>query len=128
MPDAQTQSRTNVISQGWTIFDKLYLLNGTLYVVSNEPSKIPDRTLMISTGVPVENGPVEEARRVPTDNEMQIITPKNAKRLFGSDAELIDGVSVSFSIHLAVLHQSDLRVRQWLPNDPRQLYVLTNIL
>ena len=48
--------------------------------------------------------------------------------VYGSDAELIDGVSVSFSIHLAVLHQSDLGVRQWLPNDPRQLYVLTNIL
>ena len=82
--------------KGWTIFDKLYLLNGTLYVVSDDPSKIPDRDLMISTGAPIENGPVEEAKRVPTDRDMQIITPQQAKLLFGSsDAELIDGVTVS---------------------------------
>jgi hypothetical protein len=83
-----------VISPGWTIFDKLYLLNGTIYVVSDDPSKIPDRPLMISTGVPIENGPVEEAKRFPTGHELQIITPQAAKLLFGSDAEIIDGVSV----------------------------------
>ena len=82
--------------QGWTIFDKLYLLNGTLYIVSDEPSKIPIRQFMISTGVPVENGDVEYAKRVPTDKEMQVITPQRAKQSFGLDAELIDGVSVSF--------------------------------
>ena len=80
---------------GWTIFDKLYLTNGTLFVVTDDASKIPDRGLMISTGYDIKNGDVEEAKRVPTDKEMQIITHKDAKRLFGGDAELIDGVSVS---------------------------------
>lgn len=50
---------------------------------------------MISTGIDIQNGNVEEAKRVPTDKEMQIITRKQAKRLFGGDAEVIDGVSVS---------------------------------
>lgn len=80
---------------GWTIFDKLYLTNGTLFVVTDDASKIPDRGLMISTGYDIKNGDVEETKRVPTDKEMQIITHKDAKRLFGGDAELIDGVSVS---------------------------------
>lgn len=82
---------------GWTIFDKIYLANGTLFVVTDDTSKIPDRGLMISTGYDINNGKVEEAKRVPTDKEMQIITRKEAKRLFGGDAELIDGVSVSSS-------------------------------
>ena len=50
---------------------------------------------MISTGIPIENGAIEEAKRVPTDQEMRVISPREAKLLFGSDAELIDGVSVS---------------------------------
>ena len=50
---------------------------------------------MISIGYDINNGDLEAAKRVPTDKEMQIITRKEAKRLFGGDAELIDGVSVS---------------------------------
>lgn len=50
---------------------------------------------MISTGIPIENGAIEQAKRLPTDKEMKIISPKEAKTLFGPDAELIDGVSVS---------------------------------
>lgn len=80
---------------GWTIFDKIYLLNGTLYVVTDDPSKLPDRSLIISTGISIMNGKVEEAKRLPTDKEMQIINPKQAKALFGPDAAIIDGVSVS---------------------------------
>lgn len=80
---------------GWSIFDKLYLVNGTLFVVTDDTSNIPDRRLMISTGYDISNGDLEAAKRVPTEKEMQIITRKEAKRLFGGDAELIDGVSVS---------------------------------
>lgn len=80
---------------GWTIFDKLYLLNGTLYVVTTDPSKIPERVLMTSTGIPIESAEVEDPARVPTDKEMRIISPQVAKSLFGPDAKLIDGVSVS---------------------------------
>jgi hypothetical protein len=71
------------------------MLNGTLYIVTDEPSKAPDRSVMISIGVPIEPGAVEQAKRVPTDKEMRIISPREAKVIFGPDAELIDGVSVS---------------------------------
>jgi hypothetical protein len=90
---------------GWTIFDKLYMLNGTLYIVTDEPSKIPDRSVMTSIGVPIEPGAVEQAKRVPTDKELQIISPRQAKVFFGPDAELIDGVSwLANDAHQFVTH------------------------
>ncbi|KAI0819451.1 hypothetical protein BC628DRAFT_1332737 [Trametes gibbosa] len=86
---------------GWTIFDRLYVLNGTIYIVSDSPDDIPERKYMISTAAFIENGPEAEARRVPTDKEMRIISSDEARRLFGSEAERLDGVS-------------------WLANDPKQ--------
>ncbi|KAI0634976.1 hypothetical protein C8Q77DRAFT_1171784 [Trametes polyzona] len=86
---------------GWTIFDRLYILNGTMYIVSDSPKDVPDRRFMISTAAFIENGPEAEARRVPTDKEMRIISTQEARQLFGTEAERLDGVS-------------------WLANDPKQ--------
>ena len=80
---------------GWTIFDKLYFSNGTFYVVTDNPESYPDRKFMISSGVFIENGPIAEARRQPGDKDMQIIDTDTARQLFGSQAERLDGVSVS---------------------------------
>lgn len=82
---------------GWTIFDRLYMLNGTLYVVSDEPETIPELKRIISTAIFIENGPVAQANRIPTDKDMRIITTAEAKRLFGVDAARLDGVTVSKS-------------------------------
>ena len=82
---------------GWTIFDKLYVLNGTLYVVSDEPDAIPDRRRIISTGIFIENGPIAEAERIPTDKDMRVISTEEAKRLFGTDTARLDGVTVCLS-------------------------------
>ena len=82
---------------GWTIFDRLYLLNGTLYVVSDEPEKVPERLYMISTGIFITNDPEDVARRAPTDKEMRIISTVEARQMFGTEAERLDGVSVSRS-------------------------------
>ncbi|TFY74287.1 hypothetical protein EWM64_g9724, partial [Hericium alpestre] len=90
-----------VVLAGWTTFDNLYLLNGTLYLVTNEPHIIPDRKFMISKGIPIENGAEAEAARLPSDREMQIITQDEAKKLFGTGANRMQGVT-------------------WLVNDPRQ--------
>lgn len=79
---------------GWTIFDRLYALNGTLYVVTDEPASVPDRSLMISTAVRIANGPVEVAKRIPTDKELKVISTADAKTLFGSGADVLDGVTV----------------------------------
>ena len=80
---------------GWTIFDRLYVLNGTLYVVTDDPASVPDRNYIISTGLRIVNGPIEAAKRLATDNELQIISTASAKTLFGSGADVLDGVTVS---------------------------------
>ena len=87
---------------GWTIFDRLYALNDTLYVVTDDPASVPDRNFMISTARRIVNGPVEVAKRVPTDKELRVISTTDAKTLFGSGADVLDGVTVG----LVVLVQS----------------------
>ncbi|KAI0777523.1 hypothetical protein BD413DRAFT_467266 [Trametes elegans] len=86
---------------GWTIFDRLYILNGTTYIVTDSPETVPDRRFMISTAAFIENGPEAEARRIPGDKEMRIISTEEAQHLFGTEAERLDGVT-------------------WLANDPKQ--------
>ncbi|KAI0060492.1 hypothetical protein BV25DRAFT_1992823 [Artomyces pyxidatus] len=95
--------RTKIIAHapGWTIFDKMYLLNGTIYLVTSEPESFPDRKFITSTGINIANEAEMVAARLPTDKEMKIISPEEAKRLFGSGANRVQGVT-------------------WLANDPRQ--------
>jgi hypothetical protein len=95
------------------MFDKLYFLNGTLYVVSDEPESIPNRRMMISTAADIENGPIGEAKRVPTDKEMRIVSTRTAKSLFGVGAERLDGVTVRFSP--SFFHENKLRIRSGWP-------------
>lgn len=90
MPDTVTVAHV----PGWTIFDRLYALNGTLYVVTDDPASVPDRGFVISTALRIANGPVEEAKRMPTDKELQVISTADAKTLFGSGAVVLDGVTV----------------------------------
>lgn len=80
---------------GWTIFDRLYALNGTVYVVTDNPEKAPNATMMYSKGIFVMPGREEEEKRIPTDNEMRIISTQQATVLFGHSASIIDGVTVS---------------------------------
>lgn len=87
---------------GWTLFDKMYLLNGTVYLVTNEPANFPDRKFMTSKGHDIENGPEKYAARLPTDSEMRIISPEEAKKLFGTSATRVQGVTVRrFALSLA---------------------------
>ncbi|KAF8531606.1 hypothetical protein JB92DRAFT_3086545 [Gautieria morchelliformis] len=78
---------------GWTVFDKLYLFNGTVFVVTDDPKSLPDRMLLTSSGFMILNDPEDVARRTPTDNDMQIISPAKAAELFGSYASRMDGTS-----------------------------------
>ncbi|KIJ51221.1 hypothetical protein M422DRAFT_26647 [Sphaerobolus stellatus SS14] len=78
---------------GWTVFENLYLFNGTIYIVTNEPQNIPDRMLLTSSGAWIFNEPKDVAERTPTDADMQIITPEKAKEVFGSYAAWLDGTS-----------------------------------
>lgn len=48
---------------GWTIFDQIYLFNGTWYIVSDRPHKIPLLRLMTSTGNEIWNDEESTAGR-----------------------------------------------------------------
>lgn len=76
------------------MFDKMYILNGTVYLVSDEPETFPDRKFMTSTGINIENGPLKTAARLPTDKDMRIISTAEAKKLFGTGANRVQGVTV----------------------------------
>ena len=103
---------------GWTMFDRLYPLNGPLYVVTDDPASVPDRSLMISKALRIANGPVEAARRLPTDQKLQVISTASAKTLFGSGADVLDGVTVRLvtparrTIHPLTEHESGTQTIQ----------------
>ena len=79
---------------GWTVFDNLYVANGTVFVVTDNPEIIPPRDELISTGIELKNDPESVAARLPTNQEMRIISVEEARNLFGDGATLIDGVTV----------------------------------
>jgi hypothetical protein len=74
------------------MFDKLYMLNGTLFIVTDTPSDYPERKWMISNGKSIKN--VEPDLRLPSDKEIRIINSEQAKLLFGSGADRLDGMTV----------------------------------
>ena len=72
----------------------MYVLNGTVYIVTNEPNLIPDRKFITSTGINIANEREQVLARLPTDKEMRIISPSEALKLFGSGANRVQGVTV----------------------------------
>lgn len=66
-----------------------------MFIVTNEPSEFPPRRMMVGSGYIVNNGPEEVKKREPTDKDMRIISTKEARRLFGTFANRLDGVTVS---------------------------------
>jgi len=76
------------------MFDKMYILNGTIYLVSDEPETFPDRKFMTSAGINIDNSPEMVAARKPTDKDMRIISTVEAKKLFGTGANRVQGVTV----------------------------------
>jgi hypothetical protein len=50
---------------------------------------------MYSKGLPISEGKEAEDSRLPTAEDIQIISSKQAKTLFGTGAQIIDGVTVS---------------------------------
>ena len=81
---------------GWTVFDKLYLFKGVLYIVSDHPSSVPDVQFIYSKALFILEGKEAEQSRLPTEKEIRVISTREAKRLFGIGAQIIDGVTVRF--------------------------------
>lgn len=81
-------------------------MNGTFFLVTEDPAAVPELKHIISTGIGIQNGLDEAAKRLPTDKEIRIIDPETAKRLFGVQAERLDGVTVSVHTQLLLYHCS----------------------
>ena len=92
MPDGNAEDNIT----GWTIFDRLYIFKGVVYIVSDSHSTIPDVQFIYSKGIRIQPGTKAEEERLPTDREIRVITTQEARRLFGTGAQLIDGTNVSF--------------------------------
>jgi prophage tail gpP-like protein len=88
---------TDRAATGWTIFDRLYVLNGTMYIVSDDPSGVPDRKWMVSEGHFIEDRKEAEEARLPSNKTMRVVSTAEAKELFGQSADLVDGVTVRAS-------------------------------
>ena len=80
--------------RGWTIFDRMYIYNGTVYLVNDEPETFPDRKFMTSPGIFIDNTPEGALARLPTDKDMRIISTSEARKLFGTSANRVQGVTV----------------------------------
>ncbi|KAG6865513.1 hypothetical protein C0991_001944 [Blastosporella zonata] len=106
--------QTRVLSHtpGWTVFDRLYILKGVVYIVSDEPSQVPNVTHMYSKGHFIENGEEAVASRLPTDEDIRVITTKEAKKLFGAGAHLLDGVNFNGK-HNSVTHYYHWSAELW---------------
>jgi hypothetical protein len=79
---------------GWTILDRLYIFKGVVYVVSDDETSLPHIQFILSRGVPIKEGQEAELGRLPTDEDIRVISTEEARRLFGSGASIIDGVTV----------------------------------
>ncbi|KAJ6454727.1 hypothetical protein C8R47DRAFT_1228578 [Mycena vitilis] len=87
------ECRANTKPSGWTILDDVYIYKGVVFIVSNEPQNIPDLSEIYSKGVDIEVGEAAELARLPDDTDIRIISTSEARTLFGSGAQLLDGVT-----------------------------------
>lgn len=82
---------------GWTMFERLYLYNGTLYAVTEEPELYPEMRMMTSTGLPASSEPGNEQAREPTGNELKLITSREAHELWDDRIWRMDGMTWLFN-------------------------------
>ncbi|KAK2460458.1 hypothetical protein APHAL10511_007623 [Amanita phalloides] len=69
---------------GWTVFQNLYMSNGTLLLLSPSKEVFPGIRLMTSTGLAAQNSPENIREREPTKENMDFVTPEQAQQRWGS--------------------------------------------
>jgi hypothetical protein len=82
---------------GWTIFDRLYVREGTIYIVTDYPELVPPHNEITSTGQMVGDGGNNLPDLEPTDAEIRTISTEEARELFGEYAIKMEGVTVSIA-------------------------------
>lgn len=83
----ETIPETRVLSHapGFTVFNNLYMYNGTLYIVSSEiGSTFPEARYIISTPLVSVNTEENKRAREPKHNIISIIGPEQARMLWGA--------------------------------------------
>ena len=83
------------------MFDRLYFKNGTFYIVTDNKEEVPDMKLVISSGIYLTSGPADELKRLPTEKDIRVVDPDEARKLLGTQAERLDGVTVRLVCLLA---------------------------
>jgi hypothetical protein len=110
--------RTRVLNHapGWTMFENLYMSNGTLFVVLGAEDEengldrgmvkdgwengFPLRRMMTSTGLYGYATAESIAAREPTDKEMSFISAEDATRRWGDRVWEIEGHTVSYILNM----------------------------
>ncbi|GJJ08534.1 hypothetical protein Clacol_002752 [Clathrus columnatus] len=82
-----------VHAPGWNVIDSVYLFNGTFYVVSSKHKRFPDRALFLSAPAGFSHDVDVMHRQLPTDTDMQILSPEEASTLFPSYGIFIGGTT-----------------------------------
>lgn len=80
------------------MFDRLYFKNGTFYIVTDNKEEVPDMELVISSGIYLTTGTADEVKRLPTEKDMRVIDTDEARKLLGTQAERLDGVTVRITL------------------------------
>lgn len=81
---------------GWTILDRLYVFKGVVYLVTTDKENMPDIDALYSKAIFILPGKEAEDSRLPGDDDIRIVTPAQAKTIFGTKgAGVIDGLTVS---------------------------------
>ncbi|KAG9035592.1 hypothetical protein FRB95_010998 [Tulasnella sp. JGI-2019a] len=85
LPPADPRPHTKLTrhAPGWTTFENLYMSNGTLFIVTADPSQWPNLRYMISVPMIALNTPENIAAREPTPELISFITPEDAGKLWG---------------------------------------------
>ncbi|KAK8850528.1 hypothetical protein IAR55_004446 [Kwoniella newhampshirensis] len=82
---------------GWTLFDRLYIFNGSFYIVTDDKQDWPDLRMMTSTGLPANDEPGNSEAREPKGDEIIFITPFEAMKLWGPRVYKMDGMTFLFN-------------------------------
>lgn len=83
---------------GWTIFENVYMSNGTLYLITENPSDWPQRRMIIDTGITALNTLENIAAREPTEYDLDWISPKEAEARWGKRIWPVPEFTVSLVI------------------------------
>ncbi|TFK25335.1 hypothetical protein FA15DRAFT_668561 [Coprinopsis marcescibilis] len=89
LPGRKPRTRQGAWIDGFVTFDRLYLRNGTFYVVTTNPD-FPAKERLIGQWLELSR----VANLTATDKEMQIIDPTQAQEILGDHASLVPGFTV----------------------------------